>query len=137
MSRLQDALVYLVAAPVAVPLSKKPGSGSVPGYLTAGTVIGPAALKLVGDPDHTPHFAWLGIVFLLFIIGLETKRPRLWVLRRMVFGLGTAQGLLTAVAIATVTLAFGVELCSSIVVGLILTLSSTAFVLQMLTEKNN
>jgi len=132
---LQEALVYLVAALVAVPLSKRLGFGSVLGYLAAGILIGPAALALVGDPEHTLHFAELGVVFLLFIIGLELQPSRLWVLRKMVFGLGTAQVVLTAAVIAGITVAFGVEPRSAIIVGLILALSSTAFVLQMLAEK--
>lgn len=135
MSYLQEALIYLIAALIAVPFSKRLGFGSVLGYLAAGIVIGPAALRLVRDPEHILHFAELGVVFLLFIIGLELKPSRLWVLRKMVFGLGTAQVVLTASAIAVIAFAFGVDPRSSVVLGLILALSSTAFVLQMLAEK--
>lgn len=71
MDLLQEALIYLVAALIAVPLSKRFGFGSVLGYLAAGIVIGPASLRLVQDPDHILHFAELGVAFLLFVIGLE------------------------------------------------------------------
>ncbi len=105
------------------------------GYLAAGIVIGPGVLKLVSDPESILHFAELGVVFLLFIIGLELQPSRLWVLRKMVFGLGTAQVLLTAVAITAAAFWLGLEFRSAVTVGLILSLSSTAFVLQMLAER--
>ena len=136
MTLLQEALVYLVAALIAVPLSKRLGFGSVLGYLAAGIVIGPATLGLVKDPDHILHFAELGVVFLLFIIGLELQPSRLWVLRKMVFGLGTAQVLLSATVIALASMVFDLDLRTAVIVGLILSLSSTAFVLQLLAEKN-
>jgi len=136
MTLLQQALVYLVAALIAVPLSKRLGFGSVLGYLAAGIVIGPATLGLVKDPDHILHFAELGVVFLLFIIGLELQPSRLWVLRKMVFGLGAAQVLLSATVIALASMVFGLDLRTAVIVGLILSLSSTAFVLQLLAEKN-
>jgi len=129
MTLLQQALVYLVAALIAVPLSKRLGFGSVLGYLAAGIVIGPATLGLVKDPDHILHFAELGVVFLLFIIGLELQPSRLWVLRKMVFGLGAAQVLLSATVIALASMVFGLDLRTAVIVGLILSLSSTAFVL--------
>jgi len=135
MTLLQEALVYLIAALVAVPLSKRLGFGSVLGYLAAGIIIGPASFALVEDPDHILHFAELGVVFLLFIIGLELQPSRLWVLRKMVFGLGTSQVLLTAAAISIASGLLGLPVRDAIVVGLILSLSSTAFVLQMLAEK--
>ena len=96
MSLLQQAVIYLLAALVAVPLSKRLGFGSVLGYLAAGILIGPAMFGLVKDPDHILHFAELGVVFLLFIIGLELQPSRLWVLRKMVFGLGSTQVIATA-----------------------------------------
>lgn len=136
MTLLQQALVYLVAALIAVPLSKRLGFGSVLGYLAAGIVIGPATLGLVKDPDHILHFAELGVVFLLFIIGLELQPSRLWVLRKMVFGLGAAQVFLSATVIAVASVVFGLDLRTAVIVGLILSLSSTAFVLQLLAEKN-
>jgi monovalent cation:proton antiporter-2 (CPA2) family protein len=135
MSLLQEAVIYLFAALIAVPLSKKLGFGAVLGYLLAGIVIGPAALGLISDPEHILHFAELGVVFLLFVIGLELQPSRLWVLRKMIFGLGASQVIVSAAAIAAVSLAFGLDLATSILIGLILSLSSTAFVLQLLAEK--
>ena len=135
MSLLQEAVIYLFAALIAVPLSKKLGFGAVLGYLLAGIVIGPAALGLISDPEHILHFAELGVVFLLFVIGLELQPSRLWVLRKMIFGLGASQVIVSAAAIAAVSLAFGLDPATSILIGLILSLSSTAFVLQLLAEK--
>lgn len=135
MDFLQEAIIYLVAALIAVPISKQLGFGSVLGYLIAGIVVGPFGLGLIKDPDHILHFAELGVVFLLFIIGLELQPSRLWVLRRMVFGLGSAQVLLSAATIAVIATFFGLELKAALFVGFILALSSTAFVLQLLAEK--
>ena len=135
MSLLQEAVVYLLAALIMVPISRRLGFGSVLGYLAAGIIIGPFGLGFVKDAEHILHFAELGVVFLLFVIGLELQPSRLWVLRRMIFGLGSAQVLLSAGAIAAVGLAFGLALDEAVLVGLILALSSTAFVLQLLAEK--
>lgn len=132
---LQDAMIYLLAALIAVPISRRLGFGSVLGYLAAGIAIGPAALGFVNDPESILHFAELGVVFLLFVIGLELMPSRLWVLRKMVFGLGAAQVLLTAAAITAAATLFGLEIRAALTVGLILALSSTAFVLQMLAER--
>ena len=135
MSLLAQTLVYLLAAVVCVPLSRRLGLGSVLGYLAAGIVIGPFGLAVVTDAEHILHFAELGVVFLLFIVGLELQPSRLWVMRRMVFGLGTAQVVCSVVAIGLIAWALGLSGNAAIVVGLVLALSSTAFVLQMLAEK--
>jgi monovalent cation:proton antiporter-2 (CPA2) family protein len=135
VSLLQEAIIYLVAAIIAVPLSKRLGFGSVLGYLAAGIIIGPFGFSLISDPEHILHFAELGVVFLLFIIGLELQPSRLWVLRRMVFGLGSAQVVLSAVLIALLAWLYGFTPTTALVSGLILALSSTAFVLQLLAEK--
>jgi len=135
MTLLQEALIYLVAALIAVPISKKLGFGSVLGYLAAGIIIGPFGLGFIKDAEHILHFAELGVVFLLFVIGLELQPSRLWVLRRMVFGLGSAQVIISAGAITAVGLLFGLALTEAVLVGFILALSSTAFVLQLLAEK--
>ena len=135
MSLFQEAVIYLIAALIAVPISKRLGFGSVLGYLAAGIIIGPFIFGFVSDADHILHFAELGVVFLLFIIGLELQPSRLWILRRMVFGLGSAQVLLSAVVIGAVALALGMSTKSAAIIGLILALSSTAFVLQLLAEK--
>ncbi len=135
MSLLQEAVVYLLAALIMVPISRRLGFGSVLGYLAAGIIIGPFGLGFVKDAEHILHFAELGVVFLLFVIGLELQPSRLWVLRRMIFGLGSTQVLLSAGVIAAVGLTFGLALDEAVLVGLILALSSTAFVLQLLAEK--
>ncbi|MEO1244696.1 MAG: monovalent cation:proton antiporter-2 (CPA2) family protein [Pseudomonadota bacterium] len=135
MDLLQETLIYLVAALLFVPISRRLGLGSILGYLAGGIVIGPFGLGLIKDPEHILHFAEFGVVLLLFVVGLELKPARLWVLRKMVFGLGALQVVLSAVVIASVALAFGIERQSAVIVGLILALSSTAFVLQMLAEQ--
>ena len=135
MSLLAEAIIYLAAAIIAVPLSKRLGFGSVLGYLAAGIIIGPFGFRFIRDPEHILHFAELGVVFLLFIIGLELQPSRLWVLRRMVFGLGSAQVSLSAIVIGLLAWAYGFTPTAAAVTGLILALSSTAFVLQLLAEK--
>ena len=135
MSLLQEAIIYLVAAIIAVPISKRLGFGSVLGYLAAGIIIGPFGLRFIRDPEHILHFAELGVVFLLFIIGLELQPSRLWVLRRMIFGLGSAQVILSAIVIGLLAWTYGFTPTAAAVSGLILALSSTAFVLQLLAEK--
>ncbi len=135
MSLLAETLIYLLAAVISVPISRRLGFGSVLGYLAAGIIIGPFGFAFVADAEHILHFAELGVVFLLFIVGLELKPSRLWVMRRMVFGLGAAQVFVSALLIALIAWAFGMHGNGAMVVGLILALSSTAFVLQMLAEK--
>jgi len=135
MSLLAETLIYLLAAVISVPISRRLGFGSVLGYLAAGIIIGPFGLAFVSDAEHILHFAELGVVFLLFIVGLELKPSRLWVMRRMVFGLGASQVFVSAAAISVIAWALGLAANAAIVVGLILALSSTAFVLQMLAEK--
>ena len=135
MSLLAQAIIFLAAAIIAVPITRRLGFGSVLGYLAAGIIIGPFGLGLIVEPEHVLHFAELGVVFLLFIIGLELQPSRLWVLRRMVFGLGASQVLISAVMIALLAWLAGVTPTTAIVIGLTLALSSTAFVLQMLAEK--
>ncbi len=135
MNLLLEAVIYLIAALIAVPISRKLGFGSVLGYLAAGIIIGPFGLGFIKDAEHILHFAELGVVFLLFVIGLELQPSRLWVLRRMVFGLGSAQVIISAGAIAAVGLLFGLDLTEAVLVGFVLALSSTAFVLQLLAEK--
>ena len=135
MSLLTESLVYLLAAVVAVPLSRRLGLGAVLGYLAAGIIIGPFGFAFIADADHIMHFAELGVVLLLFVVGLELKPARLWVMRRMVFGLGTSQVVFSALAIALVAWLLGFAANAAIVIGLVLALSSTAFVLQMLAEK--
>lgn len=135
MNLLQEAVVFLLAAIIMVPISRRFGFGSILGYLAAGIIIGPFGVQLIQDAEHILHFAELGVVFLLFIVGLELQPSRLWVLRRMVFGLGSAQVLLSAAVIAAIAWILGEGPQAAIIIGSILALSSTAFVLQMLAEK--
>jgi monovalent cation:proton antiporter-2 (CPA2) family protein len=135
MSLLQESVIYLLAAIIMVPISRRLGFGSILGYLAAGIIIGPFGAKLVHDPEHILHFAELGVVFLLFIVGLELQPSRLWVLRRMVFGLGSSQVVLSAAVITAIAWLLGLAPLPALIIGLILALSSTAFVLQMLAEK--
>ncbi|HYQ57799.1 MAG TPA: monovalent cation:proton antiporter-2 (CPA2) family protein [Draconibacterium sp.] len=131
-----NALIYLGAAVVSVPIAKKLGLGSVLGYLLAGIIIGPFVLKLVGtEAGEVMHFAEFGVVLMLFIIGLELEPRLLWKMRRNIFGLGGLQVLLTAGIIAGVALYFNFQLNRAVAIGLILALSSTAIVLQTLSEK--
>ena len=125
MSFLLQALVFLGAALVVVPFCKRLGLSSVLGYLGAGLIIGPPLLGIVGDADATLHFAELGVVLLLFIIGLELHPKRLWVMRELVFGLGTAQVVGTAIVIAALLWLTGLPLHTAGLLGFALALSST------------
>ena len=95
MNLLSEAAIFLAAAVVTVPLFRRFKLGAVLGYLAAGVIIGPCGFKFVTAVDNILHFAELGVVLLLFVIGLELQPSRLWVLRRSVFGLGSAQVLVT------------------------------------------
>jgi monovalent cation:proton antiporter-2 (CPA2) family protein len=136
LAYLTDIIILLAAAVVAVPLARVIGLGTVPGFLLAGIVVGPSTLGLIDNAEEIRHLAELGVVLLLFIIGIELKPSRLWVMRRLVFGLGTLQVLVTG---ALITLAaaflFGLPMRSTLLIGPALALSSTAFVLQLLTEQ--
>jgi len=134
-SLLQTAVIFLLAAVLAVPLAKRLQLGAVIGYLLAGVAIGPQALGLIRDTESVAHISELGVVLLLFIIGLELSPKRLWLMRKSVFGVGTAQVLLTGALIGAIALfGFGQSLPAAIVVGLGLALSSTALGLQSLAE---
>ncbi|MBL8658332.1 MAG: cation:proton antiporter [Rhodospirillales bacterium] len=133
---LAEAAIFLTAAVLAVPLSRRLGLGSVLGYLVAGAVIGPAGLGIVFNVNDILHFAEFGVVLLLFIIGLELQPRRLWLLRKAILGMGAAQVLITGAALAGAAMAMGVALRAAVVIGLTLALSSTAFALQNLAEKN-
>lgn len=131
-----QAVIYLVAAVISVPLAKKLGLGSVLGYLLAGIIIGPFILGLVGqEADDVMHFAEFGVVLMLFVIGLELEPSLLWKMRRSIFGLGGLQVLISSVVIAAIALLFNFSLNRAVAIGLILSISSTAIVLQTLTEK--
>ena len=136
MTFLQQAALYLTATVVAVSLFKSLGLGSVLGYMAAGLVIGPSVLDMAGDVEAVMHFGELGVHFLLFILGLELQLSRLWDMRRQVFGLGGAQVVLTTLLLAGVATFFGLCAREAVVVGLAMSLSSTAFALQLLGERN-
>ena len=132
---LGGVMVFLLAAVVIVPIAKRLRLGSVLGYLLAGLAIGPWGLSIIPDGDVILHFAEFGVVLLLFLIGLELKPARLWELRRAILGAGVSQLVASALVLAAFAYAFGLGLRSAVVVGLVLALSSTAFVLQLLEER--
>ena len=135
-SILQVVVVLLLATVIAVPLAKRLRLGAVIGYLAAGVIIGPGALALIAHPESMSHVSELGVVLLLFIIGLELSPKRLWVMRRAVFGTGLAQVLLCASVMALLAwLVFAQPLQTALILGLGLALSSTAFGLQLLAER--
>ena len=133
-----ETLVFLLAASVVfVSLSRRFGLGSILGYLIAGAVIGPSGLRLVTDVDVIKTIAELGVLMLLFLIGLELRPQRIWLMRRAVLGLGGAQVAITGAVLATLlVLATGMDGRGAIVLGLGLALSSTAIVLPMLSERD-
>ena len=131
-----QALVYLTAAVVSVPIAKRIGLGSVLGYLIAGVIIGPAVLGLIGEGGQDiMHFAEFGVVMMLFVIGLELEPSLLWKMRSSILGLGGMQVLVTSILLAVAALIAGVHWQASIALGLTLSLSSTAIVLQTMKEK--
>ncbi|MBJ7411910.1 MAG: cation:proton antiporter [Phenylobacterium sp.] len=132
---LIQALVYLTAGVVSVPIAKRLGLGSVLGYLIAGALVGPFVLDLVGEPGDVMAFAEFGVVILLFLIGLEVRPALLWEMRTSIFGLGMAQMLASAALMGAVVLLLGADWRVALAAGLILAMSSTAIVLQSLEEK--
>ena len=128
-------VALLLASVIAVPISRRLGFGSVLGYLVAGAVIGPLGLRLVTDVGQIAQVSELGVVMLLFLIGLEVRPERLWVMRRTVFGLGAAQVVVSAAGIALALHLVGLAWPGAVVIGLGLALSSTAIVLPMLAER--
>ncbi|WP_299442866.1 monovalent cation:proton antiporter-2 (CPA2) family protein [uncultured Rhodospira sp.] len=132
---LLDILALLACAVVFVTLFQRLGLGSVLGYLVAGLIIGPWGLGLITEGEDLLHFAELGVVFLLFLIGIEMKPARLWLMRKDVLGLGTAQVTVTGALLAGLAWAFGLAPAPAVVVGFGLALSSTAIGLQILGDR--
>jgi glutathione-regulated potassium-efflux system protein KefB len=133
---LRAAVVFLLATAIAVPLTKRFRLGAVLGYLLAGVAIGPEALRLIGDYNGVASISEFGVVLMLFVIGLELSPQRLWVMRRAVFGTGLLQVLATSVLVGVVAYAwFGLMPGAAAIIGGSLALSSTAFGLQILTER--
>lgn len=134
---MTEALSFLAIAVVVTPLCTRLGISPILGYLVAGSAVGPHGLALVEDGPGTSLLGELGIVFLLFMIGLELSFERLRVIRHYIFGLGTAQVVLTTAAIAGLLVTMvGMEWDGAVLLGCAFAFSSTAFVLQVLTERN-
>ncbi|MBM3558061.1 MAG: sodium:proton exchanger, partial [Alphaproteobacteria bacterium] len=143
---IQIVLVFLATAGVVVPLANRLRVSPVLVFLVAGAVLGPTGLgRLIGPEDFLAHFlmppgegvavlAEFGVVFLMFLIGLDLSPGRLWALRRLVFGLGTAQVVVGALAIGLIAYSFGNSPLASLVLGVCLAFSSTAIVLPVLSE---
>lgn len=135
-SFLADAVVYLAAAVVCVPIAKRLGLGSVLGYLLAGILIGPFLLGFIGEEGKDiMHFAEFGVVMMLFLVGLELEPALFWKMRRQVLGLGSAQMGLTTLAIGALALMLGFSWQAALATGLAFAMSSTAIALQSLKEK--
>lgn len=132
---LVNVMIYLAATVIAVPLAKRVGLGSVLGYLLAGVAVGPWGLGLISNVQDILHFAEFGVVLLLFLIGLELNPARLWAMRGPVFGMGSAQVLVTAALLLLAGYLSGLSVDTALIVALGLSLSSTAIALQVLTEK--
>ena len=131
-----EALVFLAAAVICVPVAARLGLGSILGYLLAGAAIGPWGLALVGDVESTLHLAEFGVVLMLFVIGLELEPKRLLSMRMEVFGGGTLQFAACAAALAAGLAALGLDWKAALVAGSALALSSTAIGVQTMTERN-
>ncbi|CDY78827.1 Glutathione-regulated potassium-efflux system protein KefB [Caballeronia glathei] len=133
---LADSVIFLAAALIAVPLSVRFGFGSVLGYLVAGAVIGPWGLRLVTDVHSILDISELGIVLMMFIIGIEMEIDKLWAMRRSIFGYGAAQVVLCATLLAAIFIAFGVPWRVGVAAGFALSLSSTAMVIAILEQNS-
>ncbi|WP_315080079.1 monovalent cation:proton antiporter-2 (CPA2) family protein [Acinetobacter guillouiae] len=136
MSLLLQITIFLGAALILVPLGKKLGIATVLGYLFTGILLGPSAFNIANDPEEIMHLAEFGVILLMFLIGLELRPQRLWEMRQSIFVMGSLQvGVTGLVLMGTIYLIFQQSLPASFVIGFALALSSTAFVLQLLEEK--
>lgn len=144
---IKDLIVFLFAAGLIVPALRMLKLPSVAGFILAGLALGPSGIGAlqsewgvleyltISEPEAAAPFAELGVLFLLFLLGLELSFERLWALRRIVFGAGTLQVLVTATVIAVTASALGASTAAALLIGLALALSSTAVVMQLLTER--
>lgn len=132
---LLQAAIYLASAIILVPIFKRLGLGSVLGYLIAGILIGPFALKLIADPEHMLHFAEFGVVLMLFLIGLELESQKVWELRKLLFGLGGMQVTLTIAVVAVISHLLHFSWPEAVIIGMGVAMSSTAIGLTALIEK--
>lgn len=133
---LIQALIYLGATALIVPIAVRLGLGSVLGYLIAGCIIGPWGLRLVTDAESILHFAEIGVVLMLFVIGLELDPQRLWKLRVSVFGGGALQMASCGILLGAFCMALGLDWPVALLIGLTLALSSTAIAMQAMNERN-
>ena len=131
-----DALIYLAAAVICVPIAKRLGLGAVLGYLIAGALIGPWGLRFIDDVEKTLHFSEFGVVLMLFVIGLELEPKRLMTMRKSVFGGGSLQMALCSIALSGGAMLIGLDWKAALVVGVALALSSTAIAVATMTERN-
>ena len=148
---IKDTLIFLGAAGIVVPLLRRCRVPTILGFVLAGIVLGPYGIASLGSfwpdsqavlkhvtitaPEAAAPLAELGVLFLLFLLGLELSFGKLWAMRRIVFGTGGAQSLFTALVIGLVAWAYGVSAQAAAVIGFALALSSTAIVMQLLIEK--
>lgn len=132
---LTAGVIYLVAAVIVVPIAARLGIGAVLGYLLAGIAIGPWGLGFISDVDEILHFSELGVVFLMFIIGLELNPAKLWALRRSIFGVGAAQVLISAAILGVMLWLTDFSWQAAVIGGIGLAMSSTAMALQLMRDK--
>jgi CPA2 family monovalent cation:H+ antiporter-2 len=134
-AQIGEVLILLATAVISVLLLQRLRVSPIIGYLLGGALIGPHGLGLIANIETVQGLAEFGVVFLLFTIGIELSVRRLWVMRRLVFGLGSAQVFLTAIPIGVIAWFAGASIDASIVIGSALALSSTALVLQVLIDR--
>jgi glutathione-regulated potassium-efflux system protein KefB len=132
---LLATVILLAATAVFVSVFKRLGLGSVLGFLAAGVILGPSGFEITSDVEGLRHFTELGVVLFLFIVGLEIQPKKLWSMRRLLFGLGSLQVLVTGALIGGYVYLDGVKWQASLILGMGFALSSTAFVMQMLRER--
>jgi glutathione-regulated potassium-efflux system protein KefB len=132
---LTAGVIYPVAAVLIVPVAARLGIGAVLGYLVAGIAIGPWGLGFISDVDEILHFSELGVVFLMFIIGLELNPAKLWALRRSIFGVGAAQVIFSAAILGGLLWLTNFSWQAAIIGGIGLAMSSTAMALQLMMDK--
>ena len=136
MSLLLQITLFLGASLILVPLAKRFGIATVLGYLFTGILLGPSVLNMANDPEAIQELAEFGVILLMFIIGLELHPQRLWEMRKSIFLMGSLQVGITGIILAVVAFfALQQSLAASFIIGTALALSSTAFVLQLLSEK--
>lgn len=133
---LVEAFIFLTASCVVVPVVKKLKLSAIIGYLLAGILIGPMCLKLITDSEEVSHLAELGVIMMLFVIGLELDPKKLWRLRRAIIGIGGLQLLATTLILTTIGITLHFSWQVSLAIAMALSLSSTALVLNLLQEKN-